>query len=250
MKRWRQLLKQVPFARPLVRWLRTALLPHHWAVRRAERQRPGKMLQPEATTGKGRYPEIMAFIAGELAGMERPRVLSWGCSTGAELQELRRALPQADITGADINAHSLAAARRAMDGDSRTRLILSGDPADLAGERFDAVLCLAVMRHARLQEECPASCAAILPFARVERFAESLAERVEPDGLLALWNVHFRLADMAIASQFATVLELGRGRAANQPLYGPDDQRLDGMACTAAVYRRAVPEGPGSPGSQ
>lgn len=235
---WRGWLKRVPGLRPVVRWLRWAFLPHYWAVRRAERQRAGQMLQPEATTGAGRYPEIIAYVARELAGLERPRLLSWGCSTGAELVALRKALPHADITGVDINARSLALARRTIAGDSRTRLILSGDPEELAGETFDAVLCLAVLRHARLEEERPASCAAILPFAKVERFTERLADLLGPGGLLALWNVHFRLADMAIASQFSAIFDLARGSIANQPLYGQDDRRLENAFCTAAVYQR------------
>jgi hypothetical protein len=43
---------------------------------------------------------------------------------------------------------------------------------------------------------------------------------------------------MASASQFVPVLELERGRTANQPLFGPDDQLLVDAVCTAAVYRR------------
>jgi spermidine synthase len=238
VEHWRSLLKRVPGVRPVVRWLRWAFLPHYWAVRRAERQCAGQMLQPEATTEAGRYPEIIAYIARELAGLERPRVLSWGCSTGAELVALREALPHADITGVDINARSLAFARRTVGGDAGTRLILCGDPAELAGETFDAVLCLAVLRHARLEEERPASCAAILPFAKIERFTERLADLLGPGGLLALWNVHFQLADMAIANRFSAVLELARGSVANQPLYGQDDRRLANASCTAAVYQR------------
>lgn len=63
--------------------------------------------------------------------------------------------------------------------------------------------CLVVLRHARLQEERPSSYAAILPFAQVERFTESLTRLLGSGGLLALWNVHFRLADMAAASCFS-----------------------------------------------
>lgn len=238
MNQWRKSVKRFPGVRWLVRRLRSAFHPHYRAVRRAERERPGQLLQPEATTEAGRYPEIIAFVARELAGLERPRVLSWGCSFGIELLALRKALPHAEITGVDINARSLAKARRAIAGDGAIRLIHSGDPTDLAGERFDAVLCLAVLRHARLEEERPSSCAAILPFGQAELFAGNLANLLRPGGLLALWNVHFRLADMAVAGRFSPALELERGRAANQLLYGPDDQRLDHAVCTVAVYRR------------
>ena len=83
------------------------------------------------------------------------------------------------------------------------------------------------------------SCAAILPFARVEQFAKKTWRICSTRaGGLALWNVHFRLADMTIAIRFAPVLELARGVTANQPLYGRDDRHLNNVLCTTAVYRR------------
>lgn len=242
MRGWRRFLKPVPGALPLGRWLRRALHPHYRAVRRLEQTHPGQMLQPEATTGAGRYPEILAFVAQEMAQIERPQLLSWGCSTGAELLALHRAVPHAEITGVDINPRSLAIARRTVGGRAQITLVQSGDPAELVGRSFDAVVCLAVLRHARLEEERPAACTAILPFARAQRLAEALAALVRPGGLLALWNVHFRLADMAIAADFPAVLTLDKGVSANQPLYGPDDRLLE-ATCTAAVYRRRAAGG-------
>ena len=238
MNGWRRSLKLIPGARPLGRWLRSALHPHYRAARQAELSHPGQMLQPEATTGMGRYPEIIGFVAKEMENIERPRLLSWGCSTGAELLALQAAVPHAQIVGVDINPRSLALAARAIEGIPEITLIQSGDPAELAGQSFDAVLCLAVLRHARLEEERPLTSTAILPFAQAERFAKNLADLLDPGGLLALWNVHFRLADMTIASRFAPVLELARGVTANQPLYGQDDRHLNNVFCTTAVYLR------------
>lgn len=238
MAGWRKTVKRIPGASAAYRWLRHALHPHYRAVRAIERAHPGQLLQPEPTTGAGRYPEILAFLAAELGGLPAPRVLSWGCSTGVELLALRKALPRAEIVGVEINPRSLAKAARATEGIERIRLVQSGDPADLAGEEFDAVLCLAVLRHARLQAEQPECCAAILPFARAEEFVSGLAALVRPGGLLALWNVHFRLADMAVAPEFAVALELAKGLQANRPLYGPGDHRMDDATCLAAVYRR------------
>lgn len=235
---WRSMLKAIPGARPLGRRLRGVLHPHYRAVRKVERRMPGLLLQPEATTGRGRYREIIAFVAEELAPLERPKVLSWGCSTGEELLALHTAIPHAEILGVDINPRSLAQAKDLVGGMPQIALLLSGDPTDLSGQTFDAVLCLAVLRHARLEEERPESSRAILPFAKAEGFVTSLAALVRPGGLLALWNVHFRLADMAAGGNFASVFELEKGDRANQPLYGPGDRRLDGEVCRSAVYRR------------
>ena len=239
MNGWRRFLKLIPGVRPLGRWLRGTFHPHYRAVRMVQLSHPGQMLQPEATTGVGRYPEILGFVAKEMAKLERPQLLSWGCSTGAELLALHAAVPHAKITGVDINPRSLVLAARAIGGIPEITLVQSGDPAELAGQSFDAVLCLAVLRHARLEEERPLTSTATLPFAQAERFVEALCALVRPGGVLALWNVHFRLADMKVASDFPTVLELAKGAMANQPLYGSDDKRLDQDVCKAAVYRRS-----------
>ena len=238
MSSWRKAIKQVPGVRPVGRWLRDLLHPHHRAVRAIAKAHPGLLLQPEATTSAGRYPEIIAFVSADLAALAEPRVLSWGCSTGAELIALRSALPRARIVGVDINPRSLKIAAQLTSGMEGITLVQSGDPADLAGQTFDAVLCLAVLRHARLQEEQPLSSRAILPFAQAEKFIAALTALVRPKGLLGLWNVHFRLADMRIAPAFPVVLELAKGLQANRPLYGPDDRRMDAATCLAAVYRR------------
>lgn len=228
----------------MIRSLRQALRwlgPHERAVRRIRAERPGQLLQPEATTGEGRYPWLFDFLAAELGTLDQPRVLSLGCSTGEELLALRKALPRAQILGADINPRSLRKARQRAAGDPGIALQLAGDPAEIAGAPFDAVLCLAVVRHARLQAEAPASCAGVLPFARAEAFVEGLAALTRPGGLLALWNVHFRLSDMVCAADFEPALDMAKGAAANQPLYGRGDRRLDGETCTTAVWRRRQP---------
>lgn len=238
---WLQIVRKQLASRPvlrlLVQRLRSRFDPHARVVRQIEKLRAGQMLQPASTTEIGRYPRIIAFVADQLQPVVRPRVLSWGCSTGAELIMLRAAMPNAEITGVDINPESLFQARRAVGGDSAIRLLEAGDPLELAGQSFDAVFCMAVVRHQDLQHLQPESCADILPFAKAETFLTALAKLIRPGGLLALWNVHFRLEDMALAKSFTVVQELPKGIRANHPIYGPDNRRQDEATCTAAVYR-------------
>lgn len=210
---------------------------------------PGQLLQPEVTTSTGRYPEIIAAVAAHLKDQACPQILSWGCSGGEELLALSKAMPNAHITGVDINPRCLGVARRKVRGDRRISLIESGDPDDLDGRLFDAVFCMAVMRHARLQQQEPESCAAIMPFAKVERFATALANRVRPGGFLAVWNLQFLLTDMAFSRRFGPVFCLERGVRANFPLYGRNDERLDAVSFTTAVFRKCPAESAGAPES-
>lgn len=47
------------------------------------------LFQPYNDTSLDRYPAIFRFLQGELAAIEEPRVLSFGCSTGEEVFSLR-----------------------------------------------------------------------------------------------------------------------------------------------------------------
>ena len=83
----------------LGRWLHRRLDPELRAIERLRRQPPAGLLQPFPDTFDNRYPELFAALADRLRGIERPRVLSFGCSDGAELRSLRRYLPDADLIG-------------------------------------------------------------------------------------------------------------------------------------------------------
>lgn len=236
----RRMLRGIPPLTAGARWLRSRLHPHHRALARIGREMPGKLLQPSGATFPDRYPAIFAFLAQHLASHPAPRILSYGCSTGEELLALNAWLPHARIVGVDINPYSLRLARRriAACAAAPIGLRLCADPAELAGESFDAVLCLAVLRHGDLQAKMPERCDHLLPFARAEAFMGALAALVRPGGWLALWHVHFRFIDMAPARNFAVALRLPQGSRANRPLYGSDNCRRRGTACDEAVFRR------------
>ncbi len=239
-KFWRSRLRRIGSLRQLVLTGRRLFDPHTRALVRIEQDAPGMLMQPSGTTYAERYPEIFAFLAAQLAELPRPNILSYGCSSGEEVFALRRALPHARLTGIDINPRAIARAQRrlAAQDDSAMAFELCTDPAGLAQESYDAVLCMAVMRHGGLQAERPPRCDGILSFARAEAFAAGVAALVRPGGLLALWHVHFRFGDMAAAAGFEPVLRLPERAEANQPLYGPGDVRLDGASFSEAVWRR------------
>ncbi|MDE2595729.1 MAG: methyltransferase [Sphingomonadales bacterium] len=235
----RRLARLVPGGMALGRHLRVLLDPELRTIHRLKRGAPG-LLQPWTETREDRYPEVFDALAERLAGLAAPRILSFGCSTGAELRALRRRMPQARITGIDINPRALAAARKAG-ADPLTRLVLADrpDPA----ERYDAVLALAVLRHGDLEAFRPASSAAVLPFARFAGTVALLDGVLEPGGWLAIWNAHFRFADTPTALNY-TADPLRQANATPQDLlYGPDDRRIVGAAPYADVLFRKRPGG-------
>ncbi|GEM_PF-3630399 len=104
LKPW---LRRVPGFRQMGNAIRIAVSPRfrsEWRLRQAE----GAAFQYSTVTADNRYPRIFAFVRDQLADRDRPRVLSFGCSTGEEVFSLRRYMPAADITGIDINPWAIS----------------------------------------------------------------------------------------------------------------------------------------------
>jgi len=201
------------------------------------------LIQPSAITKPNRYPRIFAFVSRELGSVPVPRLLSFGCSTGEEAFALRRHFPTAIITALDIDPDNIAQAqvKLADAPDPNIHFGVASSPAHLPSEEFDAVFCMAVLRHGALCAERSPRCDHLIRFETIEALATDLARCVRPGGFLSLWNTQFPFALMAVSAQFEPVMQVEIGAKTNQPLYGPDNRRIDDMVLLDAVYRKADP---------
>ena len=237
MGRLLNIFGKIPGIRRALRLGRASLSPRHRAIERLKNGGDGAF-QPWPTTASERYPAVFDFLAEQLSGIDAPKVLSYGCASGEEVEALARRMPHARITGLDPNAHAIAQARRRVDLPNVTFTL--ADRPDPAG-RYNAILAMAVFRDGRLNAAGghPPDCTAILPFARAEAGIARLVAVLEPGGWLALANSHFDFEDMDTARQFEPAMprgdELGTG-----PLYGPDN-RLKGTASRPALLYRKLP---------
>jgi len=231
----RRIARAIPGGMALGRWLRRRFAPDMRAIEASQRRFGPALFQPFPDTAEDRYPELFDALAAQLAGIEAPRILSFGCSSGAAVRAMRQRLPSALITGIDANARVIEQARRA-DRSPLSRYFCAASPP--AGEVYDAILALAVFRHGELAAREPDSCAAVLPFSR---FAEGLAmldRGLVPGGVLAIWNAHFRLADTPLDGRYAALpFRMPQGEVQSL-LFGPDDRRLHGAICHDALFRK------------
>lgn len=224
----RRMARQIPGAMALGRRVRQWIDPDLRTIERLRREQAGALFQPFPTTAEDRYPDLFDALALRLAGIARPRVLSFGCADGSEVRSLRRWLPDAEIVGFDINPRAIAEARRRLDHDPdpAIRFELAGDPSGEPAESFDAILALAVFRHGQLEQTAPGSSCEIMPFARFEHGVAMLDRLVRPGGWLAVWNSHFRFADTALAKGYRAESLAWSERDPLTLLYGTNDQRL------------------------
>lgn len=187
--------------------------------------------QTSGTSWPERYPELFD-LAAALAPDAR-RVLSFGCSSGEELEALRRRFPQAEIVGAEINPSLRKAAAARMAGDSRVRVVSS----DAIEGMFAVVFALAVLQ--RLPEQVArrgiTDLSKSYPFDRFDEAVTRLSDRLRPGGLLCVMHAHYRVEDSRAAAMLEPVVG---SPAMSHPLFGRDSRRLEPGAVARSLFRK------------
>jgi len=176
--------------------------------------------QTSPDTFEDRYPELF-----DLAAQLRPdaaRILSFGCSTGAELVSLRARFPDAKIVGAEINPRSRSIARRKVASDRQIRVVR---PREVEGS-FDLIFALAVLQREphKIDAMGVHDLSPYYPFKQFDAAVSELAGRLEHGGLLCVDYSHYRVEDSDAAAVLQPVSKSPANRGA---LFGPDGRRLE-----------------------
>lgn len=239
-KAWREHLKRVPYSVRLVRFLRYLIDPQQRSIVKLQNNSQSKLLQPSAVTFLNRYPELFNFARTALKEVKHPRILSYGCSTGEEVFSLKSYFPEGEIKGIDINPYSIrqAGLQLAKLPLPNISFALANSPAGEPTEYYDAIFCLAVLRHGALDETMPECCDAYIKFGDVAELVAELARCLRPGGLIAIKHSHFRFLDFPVAVQFEAVWAETKRPGAKSLLYGVDDKILDVPPYYDAVFRK------------
>lgn len=223
--------------RALLHSVKLATSPGYREAQRLSRSgRPG-LFQPENSTRWDRYPDLFDWLKRRFSNAVTPSILSFGCSTGEEIETIKFYLPTARIVGTDINAGNLREAARKTKrfGDS---VYLTDVATSLQYKNgFDAVLCLTVLLDRRLRIEGRTECSDFITFAQFEETATALAKCVKLGGLLVIYGCNFRFSDTAISSDFDTNTGF-QPEDRGTPVFGRDNRLLPGVHNTDAVFRR------------
>jgi SAM-dependent methyltransferase len=189
----------------------------HW-------QAQADLFQPWPVTRPDRHPDFFDVVATRLVDAQAPRILSFGCATGEEAFALAARLPRARIDGVDINSACIKKARMRTPKALKKALHFNvGSIVPDLPDHYDAIFCLSVLRHARLDAERPESCAEILPFSRYVLMIEQFDRALKPGGLLVLWGANFLFTDTPTASRYRHIKVEGREGKCGA-IYGPDNR--------------------------
>lgn len=145
-----------------------------------------------------RHPCIFSKVRDiliEKAERRRPRVLSFGCSTGEEVRSLRQVGAQQKwvVHGLEVKADLVQQAQLA----DPTGLYASS-PLDLCRESYDAVFCMSVL--CRFPD-------GTFTFSEFEKAADVVSAFVAPGGILIIYNAQYRFMDSQAGKNFEPLVE-------------------------------------------
>lgn len=214
--------------------------PRAWSELVTRAMFPSRMHQDNSFTWPDRYPALFKAAQTLLADRAPLRILSFGCSSGEEVQSLRRYFPNAVIVGAEINA-SLLRACREREVEGPTLFISSRDEVIQAHGPFDAIFCMAVFtrRPHEVETRDMRDISRFYPFDRFAASARFLASQLTPGGLLIVEHALYRVEDALEGLPFRPVLTHGFAPAKG-PRFDPSGMRLASPQLIARIFSRTA----------
>ncbi len=186
-------------------------------------------------TCEERYPDLFDLAAA--LAPNATRILSFGCSTGEELDALRRRFPKAEIVGAEINPRSRGIAARRVARDPSTTVV----PPDAVQGSFDAIFALAVFQKEphKIAEMGVEDLSAHYPFERFDAAVRVLAGALRPGGFFCVSNAHYRFEDSTVAAQFEPV---STSPLIDRAVYAPNGRLIDSPVAYTMFRKRSPGE--------
>jgi spermidine synthase len=191
--------------------------------------RSGEVHQTTSDTREDRYPALFDLAAA--LAPDAKRILSFGCSTGAELVSLRRRFPGSEIVGVEINPRSRRIAARRVADDPRTQVHSRAENGS-----FDLIFALAVLQREphKIDEMDVRDLTPFYPFEKFDAAIWALVALLRPGGLLCVQHAHYRVEDSSAARELepVAVSPVIEGR-----LFGRDGRRVEG-ASAKTMFRK------------
>ncbi len=158
--------------------------------------------QKNNTTEYNRYPEIFKVCKSYFKG-KKPKILSFGCSTGEECWSLTHYFPYSKITGVDIDKDVLFKA------ELRNHHINIEYTTELKG-KYDIIFCMSVLcKWEDTKDNIDIS--SIYHFKQFEEQIIELDKHLSKGGLLVIYNANFRLKDTLIYEKYKSYKKIQSG---------------------------------------
>jgi hypothetical protein len=163
--------------------------------------------QKSTVTKLDRYPDVFKVVSD--IGRDSKDVLSFGCSTGEEIETLQKYFPKSEIFGVDINSDCVATCK-AKFGDE---YISNYHDFTINTKKYDVIFAMSVLCKWE-DSQFINDCSELYPFVHFDKEIRNLDKKLNDDGLLVIYNSNFcffesYLYDNYIPIHSDTILDSG-----------------------------------------
>ncbi len=169
-----------------------------------------KQVQQSKATFFNRYAEVFRVLreavrraSGSHLGGGALRILSFGCSNGAEMLTARAYFPDATILGCDTDPDALRQAARALKDDDG-RVFVSTPEAVRRHGPYNVILANSVLCSYPIPENLT-NLSEKFPFSQFSDLGEMLIEALAPKGWFVLYNANYSFRRLPGADAFNAV---------------------------------------------
>ena len=185
-------------------------------------------------TKLNRYPDLFEAARLYFANQENIKILSFGCSTGEEVESLSNYLPQAEIVGVDINLWCIEQAQKRY---PQHRFVHSLSPNFEALVGFDAIFCLAVFQNPANRHDKEREISAYA-FSQFEKQLSILDKKLKPNGLLFIDHCDFNFLELPLKNHYQIANIKQNMLVRNRPLFNKNNQKIAAIQNNFRIFKK------------
>lgn len=194
------------------------------------------MLQTSAASSRNRYPQLFEIATKELKEIQKPKILSFGCSTGEEVFSIKEYIPNADIIGVDINHRSLAVARKKDVSHQHEFFHFNNDEWEKENH-YDCIMALAVFQRSEHREEGRTQSLSSFQFQQFSNHMSRLDSLLKKNGILILDNTDYSFKDLELSKNYV-VSEFDSLTEKPRPVYSKESIKTSSSSQINRVFKK------------
>ena len=184
----------------------------------------GSQHQQSTRTKLDRYPRLFEICSEYFSGHEKPKLLSFGCSTGEEVFSIGQYLPIAKIIGVDINEWCVNQCSIKYNNPNFSFLHSLSDEFEGQND-FDAIFCLAVLQDTERNKALTVT-ERNYTFNSFEETVTSLDKKLTTGGLLIIDNTDFNLLDTEVGQKYTPLETENNQSIRKRPLFDKNNNKV------------------------
>ena len=192
--------------------------------------------QAWGTTAANRRPALLQALATLVPDARDLKILSFGCSTGEELQDLRRYYPTATLLGTDLNRASLREAQTKAVA-CRAALFASTDEGLRQHGPFNLIVaCSVFIRHP--EDTLTDDLRAMYPLESFSKGVTRLFDNLVVGGHMLIHNANYRVMDTRLAPCLEVVRHDHVVQSSQVPLFESNGKKSTILRYEDQLFRR------------